>query len=86
MELLGATIFIILQRAVGGRFRGRCEAESPLRVREQMQPARLIGMIERVIYESSNGDVWVLARDPASEMPNRETSAKRRLRWTDILY
>jgi hypothetical protein len=26
-------------------------------------------MTERVIYESSNGDVWVLARDPASEMP-----------------
>jgi hypothetical protein len=22
-----------------------------------------------VIYESSNGDVWVLARDPASQMP-----------------
>ena len=26
-------------------------------------------MTERVIYESSNGDVWVLVRDPASEMP-----------------
>jgi hypothetical protein len=34
-----------------------------------MPPARLIGMTERVIYESSNGDVWVLTRDPASEMP-----------------
>jgi hypothetical protein len=34
-----------------------------------MPPVRLIGMTERVIYESSNGDVWVLARDPASEMP-----------------
>ena len=34
-----------------------------------MPPVRLIGMTERVIYESSNGDVWVLARDPASKMP-----------------
>ena len=25
--------------------------------------------MERFIYESSNGDVWVLARDPASKMP-----------------
>jgi hypothetical protein len=33
-----------------------------------MPPTRLIGM-ERLIYESSNGDVWVLARDPASKMP-----------------
>jgi hypothetical protein len=34
-----------------------------------MPPARLVGMTERLIYESSNGNVWVLARDPASEMP-----------------
>jgi hypothetical protein len=34
-----------------------------------MPPDRLIGMTERVIYESSNGDVWLLARDPASLMP-----------------
>ena len=34
-----------------------------------MPPVRLIGMSERVIYESSNGDVWVLARDPVSKMP-----------------
>ena len=26
-------------------------------------------MSERVIYESSNGDVWMLARDPVSKMP-----------------
>ncbi|MCK1720344.1 MULTISPECIES: hypothetical protein [unclassified Bradyrhizobium] len=26
-------------------------------------------MSERVIYESSNGDVWLLARAPASQMP-----------------
>jgi hypothetical protein len=26
-------------------------------------------MTERVLYESSNGDAWFLARDPASKMP-----------------
>ena len=26
-------------------------------------------MTERVLYESSNGDVWALTRDPASKMP-----------------
>ena len=34
-----------------------------------MSPARLVGMTERVFYESSNGDVWALTRDPASKMP-----------------
>jgi hypothetical protein len=28
-------------------------------------------MSERVLYESSNGDAWFLARDPASKMPVR---------------
>lgn len=32
-------------------------------------PARLTGMTERIIYESSNGDVWALALDPASKLP-----------------
>jgi hypothetical protein len=27
------------------------------------------GMLERLMYESSNGDVWVLACDPASKLP-----------------
>jgi hypothetical protein len=26
-------------------------------------------MTERVLYESSNGDAWSLARDPVSRMP-----------------
>jgi hypothetical protein len=26
-------------------------------------------MTERVLYESSNGDTWFLARDPISKMP-----------------
>jgi len=26
-------------------------------------------MTERVLYESSNGDAWFLARDPVSKMP-----------------
>jgi hypothetical protein len=26
-------------------------------------------MTERVLYESSNGDAWSLARDPVSKMP-----------------
>jgi hypothetical protein len=26
-------------------------------------------MTERMFYESSNGDVWLLTRDPASKMP-----------------
>ena len=34
-----------------------------------MPPARLVGMTERVLYESSNGDVWALTRDPASKTP-----------------
>ncbi|MGY3413483.1 hypothetical protein ACVWZV_009650 [Bradyrhizobium sp. GM5.1] len=34
-----------------------------------MPPDRLIGMSERVIYESSNGDVWLLSRDSVSKMP-----------------
>lgn len=34
-----------------------------------MPPDRLIGMTERVICESSNGDVWLLSREPVSKMP-----------------
>jgi hypothetical protein len=26
-------------------------------------------MTERVLYQSSNGDTWLLTRDPASKMP-----------------
>ena len=48
-----------------------------------MPPARLIGMTERVIYESSNGGVWVLARDPVGEA-HREIPAKRQL--GEVLY
>ncbi|MEH2571888.1 hypothetical protein V1272_001223 [Bradyrhizobium sp. AZCC 1708] len=33
-----------------------------------MPPAGLVG-IERVLYESGNGDVWALTRDPASKTP-----------------
>jgi hypothetical protein len=26
-------------------------------------------MAERIVYKSSNGDVWLLTRDPSSNMP-----------------
>ena len=44
-------------------------ASVPSGIGNGRQPARLTGMTERLIYESSNGDVWALARDPASKLP-----------------
>jgi hypothetical protein len=37
------------------------------------------------LYESSNGDVWMLSRTGV-EGARRETPAKRQLRWTNIVY
>jgi hypothetical protein len=41
----------------------------PSAIGNGMPSIRLTGMTERLIYESSNGDVWALARDPASKLP-----------------
>lgn len=53
-----------------------------------MPRGRLIGMTERVIYENSNGDVWLLARDPASRMPavkyRPNVSSGGRSSYTDL--
>jgi hypothetical protein len=53
-----------------------------------MPPDRLVGMTERVLYESSNGDLWVLARDPASKFPavkhQPNVSSGGQISYTDI--
>jgi hypothetical protein len=45
-------------------------------------------MTERVLYESSNGDVWALTRDPASKMPvvkhQPTASSGGQISYTDI--
>lgn len=53
-----------------------------------MPSARLTGMTERLIYESSNGDVWTLALDPATKLPavKHQPNARSggRTSYTDI--
>jgi hypothetical protein len=45
-------------------------------------------MIERVLYETSNGDFWLLTRDPVSRMPavkhQPNVSSGGQISYTDI--
>jgi hypothetical protein len=49
---------------------------------------RLTGMTVRLIYESGNGDVWALARDPTSDLPavkhQPNASSGGQTSWTEI--
>jgi hypothetical protein len=47
-----------------------------------------IGMSERVLYQTSNGDAWSLARDPTSKLPvvkhEPNVSSGGQISYTDI--
>lgn len=52
-----------------GRMMAQVRDRVPCAIGNGKPSARLTGMSERIIYESSNGDVRALALNPASKLP-----------------